>query len=143
LRDIDRLCKGNYMENVPTILYHRRTPDERAELSRMIEALSGEGYTQAEIAEEMNVSVGTVNKYIQPFFKRLNDETCADIDAMVENELSAIKNLQRSYWNAWEASTKKGPGNPRYMKGMERCLDLTCEIFGLYKQRSRTTLTMG
>jgi AcrR family transcriptional regulator len=130
------------LEDIPQHSRIRRTPIERAELARMIEALSAKGYSQAEIAEELNVSIGTVNRYVRPLIKRMEDETCAIIDNEFKKMLIKIDLLERRYYEGWEASQETSSGNPRFLSGMLRCINWRCEMLGLYKSRSRTKFSI-
>jgi hypothetical protein len=83
-----------------------------------------------------------------------------DIEALTVQELARIDLLERTYWQVWEASkgehsartqvTKAGAGkdgrlkpqqltvrtdetvgDPRFLQGVQRCIELLCAILGL------------
>jgi len=82
------------------------------------------------------------------------DATIKDFDAIKAAELEKVNQLERTYWDAWERSVteqiktrvqsgEKGTtqsvekadyfGDPRFLKGIESCVDLRCKILGVYK----------
>lgn len=111
--------------------------------------------------ENYYISHKTVSKDINILLKQWRDERIHDITQQKLVELTKIDKLEQTYWDAWEKSIEnhkrkaeklrgeiKGNeskpsfretietdirefGEPRYLQGIERCIDKRCKLLGL------------
>jgi hypothetical protein len=113
--------------------------------------------TQAEIAQTMGVNQGTVSRDLQAIQAEWQRQRLDDFAQAKLRELARVDQLEREYWEAWErscqdreltlqekttASTgdrlKAGTrsegrdGNPEFLRGVERCIELRCKITGAF-----------
>ena len=128
-----------------------------ADLARISE-LYLRGKPQAEIAEEIGVSQGQVSKDLSIIRTRWRKQTTVNMDEAKNKELARIDVLEREYWEAWERSKGeqvKGRqkqsdtggkkkiewatvekvqliGNPAFLAGVEKCIDMRCKLLGIY-----------
>jgi len=92
-----------------------------------------------------------------------------DFDELAAEQLAKIDYLELTYWAAWEKSledqrtehatakpdrngtprqvqavytTQQGRGDPRYLQGIERCIEQRCKLLGLY-QPDKLDVTSG
>ncbi len=137
----------------------KRSNFEREKDLHLTTQLYLKGKTQAEIAEELNVSREQIKYDLAIIQKRWREDTTINIDESKQKELSKIDNLERTYWEAWdrtlegktktrtEQSTNGGKesksakatieketllGNPAYLAGIQWCISERCKIIGLY-----------
>lgn len=134
-----------------------RTPFQREyDLERM-SALYLTGKTQREIGEIIGVTQQQVNYDLKKLRKRWQESMIANINEVKNRELARIDELERTYWEAWDASrgerrrtlvTKRGTGgddrtraqiitevsegDPRFLQGVQWCVEQRCKIIGLY-----------
>jgi hypothetical protein len=103
----------------------------------------------------------TVSKDINVLLKQWRDERIHDITQLKVSELTKIDRLEQTYWDAWEKSIENHKrtseklrgeikakdnkpsfrettemnirefGEPRYLQGIERCIDKRCKLLGL------------
>jgi hypothetical protein len=138
-----------------------RTPLEREHDLRETAALYLRGLTQAEIAQHLNVSRQQISYDVKTLQRRWQDSALADFDAKKAAELAKMDELERTYWEAWErscqareittqertqagkipasdarlkAGVRKEPrdGNPEFLRGVERCIEMRCRIIGAF-----------
>jgi hypothetical protein len=111
---------------------------------------------QNELAQRVGVDRSTVSRDLKALNARWKETAVRDLDAAKGQELERIDLLEQEYWQAWEKSknghetttteqtttpdgerTKAGirredqHGDPRYLAGVQWCIDKRCEILGL------------
>jgi hypothetical protein len=111
---------------------------------------------QAELAERVGVDRSTVSRDLKVLNARWKEAGVRDLDAAKGQELERIDQLEAEYWDAWERSKKAHEtttteqttsadgerlkagirkeeqcGDPRYLAGIQWCVDKRCEILGL------------
>lgn len=135
---------------------HRST-SQKIRDRRRIADLYLQGETQIDIAEKVGISQGTVSrdiKFLQDFWLK---SSLIDFDEAKSKELAKVDRLEREYWDAWERScedaesttekeielddrtirkeatqTAKGQaGDPRFLAGVQWCIEKRCKILGL------------
>jgi hypothetical protein len=133
-----------------------RTPDQirsdRAEIAR----LYLQRWTQAEIGQHLGLSRQQVGYDLAAIREEWLQSSLVNFGARKAEELARIDRLEREFWGAWEASKKeketttseqvnKGgdeqikaairkeerTGDPRYLAGVERCIERRCKILGM------------
>jgi len=115
-----------------------------------------QGWTHFRIAEELNARFYSHNPLtrqqisydIKKILKRWQDRADTNIGQRKAEELARIDKLEDEYWSAWERSkeaaktiTKRGEavyqmlrdsdGDPRFLQGVERCIEMRIKILGL------------
>ncbi len=75
-----------------------------------------------------------------------------NINEAKAKELARVDHLEREYWEAWERSvgehrtktlkTEEINGDPRYLSGIQWCINKRCELLGL-DAPSKTDITSG
>jgi hypothetical protein len=134
-----------------------RSPDQirrdRAEIAR----LYLQRRTQAEIGRQLGLSRQQVGYDLSAIRQEWLRSSLVDFDARKAEELARLDRLEREYWDAWEASKKERQtsvteqttaaegerlraglrkeeqtGDPRYLAGVERCLEQRAKILGLF-----------
>jgi hypothetical protein len=113
--------------------------------------------TQAEIASAVRVNQGTVSRDLKAIQVEWQQQRLDDFARGKLRELARIDQLEREYWEAWERScqsreqtvqeksttpagdrlkagtrTEGRDGNPEFLRGVERCIDLRCKITGTF-----------
>jgi hypothetical protein len=111
---------------------------------------------QGELARRLGVDRSTVSRDLKVLNARWKEAAIRDLDAAKGQELERIDLLEQEYWAAWEKSknghetttteqttTPEGErnkaairreeqhGDPRYLAGVQWCIDKRCEILGL------------
>jgi len=134
----------------------RRSSGELARDRRRVSDLYLQGWIQADIAKELEVSQTTVSRDIKALQADWLKSSLIDFTAAKAGELAKIDNLERIYYDAWERScedaivqvaravesandtrkegtktTKGQVGDPRFLNGVQWCIDKRCKIFGL------------
>jgi hypothetical protein len=139
----------------------RRTPFQRERDLRDTAALYLRGLLQWEIAKRLNVSRQQVSYDLKILQRRWQESALADFDAKKAAELAKMEEVERTYWAAWERSCqpreittqektqgrggqgdegrfKAGlrkearDGNPEFLRGVERCIEMRCKITGAF-----------
>jgi len=131
----------------------KRTKFERENDLQRIAELYLKGWYQSAIAKEIGVAQPQIAYDLKEIRQRWRESSIRDFDEDRNQELERIDILEREYWSAWERSkeektrtrqTKHGDissasveketllGNPAYLSGVERCIELRCKILGLY-----------
>ena len=121
----------------------KRTPIQREKDLELAARLYLGGHTQREIAELVGVTQQQVSLDLAEIRFRWS---AAAVGAMAERtatELAKLDNLERTAWEAWEASRGEGvPGDPRYLATVERCILARVRILGLAApERTIATVT--
>jgi hypothetical protein len=138
-----------------------RRPLERERDLREVAALYLHGLTQHEIAQRLNVSRPQIGYDLKVLQRRWQESALADFHAKKAADLAKVDELERTYWEAWErscqvrevtttertqastdptedtrrkAGVRKEPrdGNPEFLRGVERCIELRCKILGAF-----------
>jgi len=125
---------------------------------REVARLYCKGWTQPEIAEQLDVHQSTISRDLKDLRKDWLASALMDINEAKARELTKIDILELEYWDAWhrsvgenirETSKAKGPaqgkptkmektivkdrlvGDPRFLAGVQWCIDKRCKIMGL------------
>jgi hypothetical protein len=138
-----------------------RRPLEREHDLRETAALYLRGLTQHEIAQRLKVSRQQIGYDLKVLQRRWQVSALADFNAKKAAELAKVDEVERNYWAAWERSsqtrevtsqektqTGEGPadearrkvgvrkeerdGNPEFLRGVERCIEMRCRILGAF-----------
>jgi hypothetical protein len=138
-----------------------RTPLERERDLREVAALYLHGLSQYEIAQRLRVSRQQISYDLRTLQRRWQESALADFNAKKAAELAKVDELERTYWEAWQrscqgrevttqektqagegqtedtrrkAGVRKEPrdGNPEFLRGVERCIELRCKITGAF-----------
>ena len=127
---------------------------------RQIAKLYKKGITnQLQIGEIVGASRVTVCKDLKVLNERWKEITLIDLDVAKGKLLDELNDLKHNYWEAWEQSKEEAKtktikaksnntgqplpstqtlrtedqcGDPRYLQGIEKCLQETAKILGLY-----------
>lgn len=135
----------------------RRSKSQLVRDRRRIADLYLAGRTQIYIAEELDLSQSTISNDLQALQKEWRESALVDLDKAKAKELARIDRLERAYWREWEKSKKdkevvikKGVrgasgerneatkreegqrGDPRYLSGVQWCIEQRCKILGIY-----------
>lgn len=142
----------------------KRTKFERERDLLEISRLYLQGITQAEIGQRLGVSQPQISYDLRVLRNRWLQSSIVNIDEAKARELARVDHLEREYWDAWEKSknpvktrgSKKvdgeqvestiqgetGTGDPRYLTGVQWCINKRCEVLGL-DAPSKTDVTSG
>lgn len=137
------------------------TARQRTDLAarrREVSKLYLSGRTQPEIARQLQVSQPTISRDLKYLQEKWIQSALVDINEAKGKEIAKIDSLEIEYWEAWRRSLKerketttKGMisqgiqpktveqtikrietiGDPRFLQGVERCIDKRCQILGL------------
>jgi len=123
-----------------------------------------QGWTQPEIAEEFEVSQPTISRDLAALREEWLQSALVDFNEARSKELAKIDALELEYWEAWhrsiqdaERETKKAiavgdkevkreatkttegqAGDPRFLSGVQWCINKRCEILGLDAPKQHT-----
>jgi hypothetical protein len=111
---------------------------------------------QSELARRLGVNRSTVSRDLKALNARWKEAAIRDLDEAKGQELDRLDLLEQEYWDAWQKSknghetttteqttTPDGErnkaairredqhGDPRYLAGVQWCIDRRCEILGL------------
>ncbi len=113
------------------------------------------GLSQQRIADEIGASQATVSRDLTAVQKAWQESALIDIDAAKARELARIDELERTYWEEYEASKEERlitsteriegkeqrqkaavrkeqrQGDPRYLSGIQWCIERRCAILGI------------
>jgi hypothetical protein len=138
-----------------------RTVVERDHDLRETASLYLHGFSQGEIAQRLQVSRQQIGYDVKLLQRRWQESALADFNARKAAELAKVDELERTYWEAWQrscqarevttqektqagegqtedtrrkAGVRKEPrdGNPEFLRGVERCIELRCKITGTF-----------
>jgi len=112
-----------------------------------------QGWLQADIATELNLSESTVSRDLKALQGQWLKSALIDFDEAKSRELAKIDRLEREYWRGWKRScedaetitkdgtpaavekvkrTAKGQaGDPRFLAGVQWCIDRRCKVLGI------------
>jgi hypothetical protein len=133
-----------------------RSPDQIRKDRVEIAGLYLQGWTQAEIGAKLGLSRQQIGYDLAAVRQEWLRSTLVNFDAKKAEELARIDRLEREYWAAWEKSrnghetttteqttTPQGerskaairredqPGDPRYLAGVQWCIEQRCKVLGL------------
>jgi AraC-like DNA-binding protein len=136
-----------------------RSSAQLARDRQLIANLYFEGWTQSRIAAQLGLSQPTVSRDIKALQRDWLASALIDYDQAKANELAHVDRLEREYWDAWRRScedaetvkqrgtpgeeqgkvktaaierTVKGQaGDPRFLQGVQWCIDRRCKILGI------------
>lgn len=141
---------------------------DRRNISRMY--LRGD--LQVDIADALGISQSTVSRDLTYLQKEWQEARINDIDERKRLELAKIDNLELEYWDAWQRSkedaevqtikqkgaivdgekqivpieaqkrTEGQAGDPRFLAGVQWCINKRCELLGLDAAK-KTDVTSG
>lgn len=122
------------------------------------------GYTYKEIADVVGITVSNVGNDLHHIRQLWVERSGRNVGEIRAEELAKLDALEWEYWQAWRRSvgemtktvesTTKGEdtititketeaGDPRYLQGVERCIEERCDILGLRApQRSEVAQTV-
>lgn len=115
------------------------------------------GWTQDRIAQELGLNQSTISRDIEEVTARWRASALIDMNEAKAQELARIFKLESEYWDAWYASKgdeeasltqKEGQtggsgkvktvqskknrlGDPRYLQGVERCIQMRIDLLGI------------
>ena len=123
---------------------------------RYIARLYLQGELQANIGEQLGISQSTVSRDLTVIQKQWAIERVDDFNERKNIELAKVDNLELEYWIAWKRSledaetytkkavdaegqnrreaqeqTKGQTGDPRFLTGIQWCINKRCELLGL------------
>ena len=125
---------------------------EREERLPKVAAMYVRGKVQADIAKELGVSRQTVTDDLAIIRTRWRESEIRDFDSLRSEQLAKVDTVEAEYWVEWERSkaqaTRKTSerrdgvdrasvtvedqtGDPRYLQGVERCIERRCKLLGL------------
>lgn len=124
-----------------------------AERREQISKMYLEGWPQFRIAEKVKVTQQQVSKDLSVLRRVWQLNATQNTDKYISKELAKIDKLEYEYWTAWrksienyEKSKKKFVdkkqkeltkeevivfGDPRFLHGIERCIERRCKLLGL------------
>jgi hypothetical protein len=124
------------------------------------------GVPQTQIAQAEGVHHGQISRDLAAVRKAWQADAAMAFGDHVARQLAKLDELERTYWTAWQQSKhdSKGapektggidldgtpiaagqrvegnePGDPRFLAGVESCIDKRCKILGLYSQKIEHT----
>ena len=112
-----------------------------------------QGITQAEIGHRLGVTQPQISYDLKVLRKRWLQSSVVNINEAKARELARVDHLECEYWEAWEKSknpvktkgrkkvdgetiettvqAETGTGDPRYLSGVQWCINKRCELLGL------------
>lgn len=139
---------------------NKRTETQREYDLELTASLYLRGNSQQSIAERIGVTREQIKYDLKAIQKRWQDKTTINLDAAKQKELARIDELEREYWQAWDASkgekTKQRQesngkdsegkpriikavmekdqmlGNPAFLAGVQWCISERCKLLGIY-----------
>ncbi|HPG40884.1 MAG TPA: hypothetical protein PLP19_18335 [bacterium] len=131
----------------------KQTLNKARLLKRIAELYLYENRTQTDMAATLGVSRTTIGRYLGELRDAWQKSALMDFDEARKRELAKIEQLETEYWASWkqslggeerEANTsladsedceqrreRQAAGNPRYLQGVQWCIDKRCEILGI------------
>jgi len=136
----------------------KTTPQKAAEITHRrhrVAELYLRGMYQYQIAQELDTSEATVNADLKAVQKAWLSSSVRNFDEARAQEVAKIDQAEREYWRAWVRSQEPAPdepqfypvgspgseagqprlwvkpGDPRFLQGVERCVERRCKLLGL------------
>lgn len=119
------------------------------------------GWLQADIATELGVDQSTISRDLKAIQGGWQESVLVDFNEAKGRELAKIDQLEITYWEAWDRSldefksktvkakgtnkkevaknaeqtikTEDRNGDPRFLQGIQWCIEKRCKLFGLDK----------
>ena len=144
----------------------KRTKFQREHDLNLISRRYLSGVYQADIAEELQLSQQQISYDLKTIRQRWLNASVENINEAKARELAKVDNLELEYWAAWKRSqedaetvkqkgraggekpdeiekTAKGQaGDPRFLAGVQWCIERRCAIMGIDAPK-KTDLTSG
>lgn len=114
----------------------KRTKLQREQDRATIAALYLKGWTQAAIGQRIGIAQQNVCRELKLIRAAWLESSLVDFNAKKAEELARLDRIEAEAWEAWEASkviedVALGPGDPRYLAQVERCVLDRVKIMGL------------
>jgi len=136
----------------------KQTLNKARLLKRIAELYLYENRSQTDMAATLGVSRTTIGRYLGELRDAWQKSALMDFDEARKRELAKIEQLETEYWASWKQSLggderetefppgadsddreqtklnrkERAPaGNPRYLQGVQWCIDKRCEILGI------------
>jgi predicted transcriptional regulator len=137
-----------------------RSKSQKARDRLIIGRLYLRGYGQPQIAKLAKVSQPTVSRDLSYLRIEWQRKASRSFSLKISQELAKLDQLELEYWQAWERSKKPKTsrasegaingengdvktnkiqrkeedsyGDPRYLEGVERCIEKRCKLLGLF-----------
>lgn len=113
-------------------------------------------FSQWDIAQKCGVDRSVISKDLKAIHQEWEENRAGERSRWIGRELAAIDRLERTCWRAWDRSRKDAEtrtaktvrtaggerteaskreegqtGDPRFLAGIERCIELRCKILGI------------
>jgi predicted transcriptional regulator len=132
----------------------RRTAKQREHLKAEISELDLQGYTQAQIAEQVGITQQSVSNYLKEIDDDIVQRIVGNRVAARQKQIDTVRQLKRNSWEtikAQQAELKRHPENrPRTnaaIAGERRfllqCVEVENKLRGLYEKFAPTSQTPG
>lgn len=114
----------------------RRNTAQRARDLEFVSELYLHGRTQHQIAEAVNaarpynITQQTISNDLARLRERWQERAARNIGEVVAEELRKIDALERTYLEAWQRSVQQQIGDPRFLQGVQWCINKRCELLG-------------
>lgn len=124
-----------------------------------------QGRYQSEIADSLGLSQQQISYDLRAIQRQWQKLTQIKIDEHKTKELAKIDHLERIYWQEWEESrkekvsktltakdatqakktlkTEERCGDPRYLDGIQWCIEHRCKLLGIYQQTDLSGLVIN
>ena len=89
------------------------------------------GNSQREIAERVGVTQQQVSLDLEEIRGRWSHAAEGALLEARAQELAKLDHLERTAWEAWDASKASGPGDPRFLQRVLNCIERRVKILGL------------
>lgn len=140
----------------------RREPAQVDRDRKRIAELYLKRWLQVDIAEELGIDQSTVSRDLQVIRQQWLKSSLMDFNEAKARELARIDQLEITYWEAWDRSleafkskiikakgnprteeelkanaeqtlkTEDRNGDPRFLQGVQWCIEQRCQILGIY-----------
>jgi len=146
----------------------RRSSSQLVRDRRSIADYYLQGWLQVDIADELGIDQSTVSRDLKAIQATWLKSTLIDFSKVKAREIAKIDRLEREYWQAWQESKeekvttateetaskdgKRGKaqirreersGDPRYLAGVQWCIEKRCKILGLDARQVLDVTTDG
>jgi len=142
----------------------KRNPVEREKDLEETARLYLQGWTQRAIAGRLDVTRQQIGYDLKTLQQRWRESSLRDFDARKAEELAKVDRLEVTHWLAWERSCQDSEvrtvkttkdadgerteaskrvegqvGDPRFLEGVQRCIEQRCKLLGLVVQKVAPT----
>jgi len=149
---------------------NKRTPFQREKDRKEIARRYLQGETQAAIGRALGLTQQMISYDLARIREQWRAAAVRDIDELQAHELAKIDQLEVTYWQAWQRSledsttrtqyveadkagkptparaavrTEQGTGDPRWLAGVQWCIERRCKLLGLDKPQRVDVTTDG